>query len=311
LRGLLIASLGVLLLAISITPQSVNGRQACNALPFSAQSEQLPFGRPVLRVNAADAPQNIDLVIRDHYEFRNNGNTKLVDWVAYYVDGSTFGSAGQPNYGNDLCLQPGKTFEADPASEDDYANASGLGLARVPLIDPATFGNSPTRFDLDLYSNIVPMHSAFVEQWLEFEEIIRAYVTHNDQPVYVIAGTEYFYDMPSLPGADEAHKIPSGFWKFAYFEGTGERTEGGVIVDPVIKHDGIWFNQTDCLSGDQALVQQCIKDHEDWRDRQVRFVDIEARTKFDFNTLVPNEDEYPSEQSRGPGFLGLDEIELD
>ncbi|MCP4991762.1 MAG: hypothetical protein GY928_38590 [Colwellia sp.] len=31
--------------------------------------------------------------------------------------------------------------------------------------------------------------------------------------IFVITGTLYEKDMPMLPGADEPHKIPSGYWK--------------------------------------------------------------------------------------------------
>jgi len=36
--------------------------------------------------------------------------------------------------------------------------------------------------------------------------------------IYVLNGTLYEDDMPSLPNAGEPHRVPSGFWKIIVFE---------------------------------------------------------------------------------------------
>jgi len=306
-KRFLLEILAVAIIALSTAPNSGVALQACNALPFSAQSEHVLFGRPVLLVNEADAPQTIDLVFREIFELRNNGDNKFADWVGYYLDGSTFGAAGQPNYGNDLCINSSRTLEADPSDADDYANANNLGLERAHLADPVSFGNSPNRFDLDLYSNIVPMHEALVPAWKEFEAVVRAYITRENQPLYVLTGTEYKYEMPNLPGADEDHNVPSGFWKFVLYEGDTTPNEDGFATEHKIEYAGIWFDQSGCLSGDDTLVSACEEDHEDWRDRPIRFVDIEGFTRFDFNTDLPNDEEYPNERRHVFNQIDLEE----
>jgi len=273
--------------------------QTCNALPFSSESEFVLYERPVLRVNPDDAPTDARVIIRDGYEFRNNGTTKLADWAAYIVEPSHIGSAGTSNFGNDLCLSPNHTFEADPSSEDDYASMSSLGLERVHLVDPQAFGNTSTRFDLDLYSNIVPMHEDVIDAWKGFDKAIRDYVLRENQPAYVLTGTEYMLETPSLPGADEPHAIPSGYWKFVYITGTGERDPETNALDALISWEGMWVNQADCLADDSALNRSCQEEHDDgWQNRYIRPVDIEARTRFDFFTGLPNDVEYPMEQAR-------------
>ena len=36
--------------------------------------------------------------------------------------------------------------------------------------------------------------------------------------VYVLTGPLYEKDMPKLPGADEEHRIPSGYWKIIIYQ---------------------------------------------------------------------------------------------
>ena len=256
--------------------------QSCNALPFTDESEHHLYGRPVLRINPANAPQTIDLIIRQNYEIRNNGDNKFADWVAYYIDGSSFGTASSSvNYGNDLCIAPNRTLEADPADMDDFLNAQSLGLVRTHLASNLTFAGAPNASDLDLYSNIVPMHEAMVDTWIEFEQLIRDYVL-REGPVYVIAGPEYRKEMPSLPEADEDHTIPSGYWKFVYED------QGNELHQLNWKYKGVFFDQSGCFSSDAEVAQTCREKISDWRNNPIRWVDVQGFTRLDFNTELEN-----------------------
>ena len=276
-----LAILSVLMLT-SYSGTTVAVLQSCNSLPFSDDSEHHLYGRPVLRINPANAPQTIDLINRGNYELRNNGDRKFADWVAYYIDGSTFGAAtGNVNFGNDLCISAARTLEADPADMDDYINAQSLGIVRTHLASNLTFAGAPNASDLNLYSNIVPMHESMVETWIEFEQLIREYVL-REGPVYVITGPEYRKEMPSLPEADEDHLIPSGYWKFVYED------QGNELHQLNWKYKGVFFDQSGCFSSDSEVAQTCRDKISDWRNNSIRWVDVQGFTRLDFNTTLEN-----------------------
>ena len=300
MRKFLIVVLAIAFLSSSVNIQSATGLQACNALPFSEDSEHILFGRPVLRVNPADAPTTIDLIIRNHYEFRNHGDNKFADWTGYFLDGSTFGVVDEEeeiNFGNDLCISPDRTLEADPSNVDDFANADSVGYVRAHLASNVTFAGTPSASDLNLYSNIVPMHEGIVDAWNEFEQVIRDFVVREETSIYVLAGPAYRLDMPSLPGADEDHLVPSGYWKFAYL----------LLNDSPdsFRYRGIWLDQSGCLSEDEDVVQTCRDKNADWRNNPIRWVDVQGFTRLDFLTQMNNTSEQRVERLQG--FLELEE----
>lgn len=44
----------------------------------------------------------------------------------------------------------------------------------------------------------------------------------REQVVFVITGPLYQREMPCMPGADENHQVPSGYWKIIAVEGAEE-----------------------------------------------------------------------------------------
>ena len=299
IRKLLTTIFTILLLTSTLNIAPAVGLQACNALPFSDESDHILFGRPVLRVNAADAPTTIDLLIRNTYELRNHGDNKFADWVAYFLDGSTFGEVDpeeEINYGNDLCINPNRTLEADPSDADDFSNSDSAGYLRGHLASNLTFAGTPSGSDLNLYSNIVPMHEGIVDAWNEFEQVVRDFVIREETSIYVIAGPAYRVNMPNLPGADEDHRVPSGYWKFVYL----------LLNDSPdsLRYRGIWLDQSGCLSEDEDVVQTCVDKNNDWRNNPIRWVDVEGFTRFDFLTHMNNTSEQRVERLQG--FLELE-----
>ncbi len=62
------------------------------------------------------------------------------------------------------------------------------------------------------------------------EEKVRDLVKSGNV-VYVMTGPIYEKDMPSLPGADEPHKIPSEYWKIIIIKELGTIKTAGFIFD--------------------------------------------------------------------------------
>jgi endonuclease G len=48
--------------------------------------------------------------------------------------------------------------------------------------------------------------------WARLEEAVRSYV-RQWETVWVVTGPLYESPMPALPGANEPHVVPSGYWK--------------------------------------------------------------------------------------------------
>lgn len=158
-------------------------------------------------------PEGNDLVFSHVYALSNNGNTKFADWVSYEVDVLNFGASPARKWAVEPLLDESETLEAG-----DYKKASSSVLEadrghQAPL---ASFAGSRYWSELNYLSNITPQDKDLNQgPWKNLEEAVRQGVSFRN-PLFVITGPLFTSDMPSLPKADEEHKVPSGYFKVVY-----------------------------------------------------------------------------------------------
>ena len=113
-----------------------------------------------------------------------------------------------------------RNWKADPLLEEtatlepnDYDGAwANLDTNRGHQAPLASFKGTACWKETNYLSNITPQKEDLNQgPWADLEDKIRALAKTQD--VYVITGTLYGREMPKLPGADEPHKIPSGYFK--------------------------------------------------------------------------------------------------
>lgn len=176
--------------------------------PLSADilSVHCPVGCP-------SSPEQNDQVFGHLYALSNNPQTKFADWVAYEVDVVNFGDTPGRMWAVDPLLDESETLEAS-----DYKGASSSILEadrghQAPL---ASFAGSRYWSELNYLSNITPQDKDLNQgPWKNLEEAVRHAVRFRDS-LFVITGPIYSADMASMPGADEEHTVPSGYFKIIY-----------------------------------------------------------------------------------------------
>lgn len=168
------------------------------------------------------------LIHRQSYVLSNNRHTKFADWVAYTVEPGRFGSKRDRRWRADPDLPASETLEPE-----DYAGAHAVLTTdrghQLPLASIA--GAEDWRFS-NYLSNVTPQKSALNRgAWARLESAVRSASRSPDiKAVYVMTGPLYERRMPKLPGADEAHRIPSGYWKLvARHVSTGVEVIGFVM----------------------------------------------------------------------------------
>ena len=147
---------------------------------------------------------------RSIYTLSNNASTKFANWVAYNVTSSTIdGPTRSRNWKSDPNIDSDETLEAA-----DYTGAyATIGTDRGHQVPLASFSNTTDWEMLNYLSNITPQSSDLNQgPWVDLEESVREYV-RTGQDVYVVSGPLYEWTFASLPGADESHTIPSGYFK--------------------------------------------------------------------------------------------------
>ncbi len=143
----------------------------------------------------------------------NNPTTKFADWVAYEVDVLNFGPS------------PGRIWASDPLLDDsdtletgDYTGASTrvLNADRGHQAPLAAFAGSHYWDELNYLSNITPQHKDLNRgAWKKLEMVVRSAVEFR-RNLFVIIGPIFETTMATLPGADETHSVPSGYFKIVY-----------------------------------------------------------------------------------------------
>lgn len=154
-----------------------------------------------------------DLIVREAYTLSSSPLSKFADWVAFRVAADGIASGRDRRWRADPWLAEDRTLEPD-----DYAGAhAALGTDRGHQAPLASLGGMAQWRTTNFLSNITPQRSALNQgPWRMLEAAIRDLVT-GDRPAhaeaFVLTGPLYERPMPPLPGADEPHRLPSGYWK--------------------------------------------------------------------------------------------------
>ena len=211
----------------------------------------------------AGAPPSNDLVIREIYALSNNAQIKFADWVAYRVTRETIGTSDslQRNWRDDDLLEEAETLEAA-----DYSGAfAALRTDRGHQAPLASFAGTPFWRVTNILSNITPQKSALNQgPWVRLETAVRdaAYAMRG---VYVVTGPVYDPEEEAmeLPGADEPHRVPTGYFK--------------VVADDAGRASAFFFDQ----DADRGM---------DHCDGIVTLREVEAASGLD---IFPREPEWP------------------
>ncbi len=189
---------------------------ATGGLAGELHAELCPHGCP------AGAPRTNDVVVREIYVLSSNDTTKFADWVAYRVTAGSIGRTAQRRWKADPALAGDETLEPD-----DYRGANAaLGTDRGHQAPLASFTGTDAWETTNYLSNITPQRSALNQgPWRGLEEAVRSLARDRaGAGVHVMTGPFYERNMGVLPGADEAHVVPSGYWKIvAAVDGGGIR----------------------------------------------------------------------------------------
>ncbi len=163
------------------------------------------------------------VIVRDIYTLSNNPVTKFADWVAYKVSADTIGSVKPRRWKADPDLLPDDTLEPG-----DYKGANkAFGTDRGHQGPLASLSATDSYYQTNYLSNITPQKAALNQgSWVRLESRIRERAKELGE-LYVITGPLYERLMFTLPGADETHLVPSGYWKVVIFEQYAE----GFIFD--------------------------------------------------------------------------------
>ena len=157
------------------------------------------------------APISNDMIIRDAIALSNNDDTKFADWVCYRIDPTMIWDQTDPErkWRADPWLDENETLEPD-----DYKDASrDLNTDRGHQAPLASFKSTMASRATNYLSNITPQKKDLNQgPWMHLEESVRDLVRTNRE-VWVMTGPLYEEDMDELPGADETHVVPSGYWK--------------------------------------------------------------------------------------------------
>ena len=192
---------------------------AAGLAPDEVHSVHAPFGIP------AGAPASNDLIFRHSYTVSTNDDTKLADWVAYVVRREWLVDLTDPrrNYRTDPFLDEDETLEEGGTAGDYEGAYAQYRYDRGHLVPLGSFHGSPFAEELNYLSVLAPQAARLNRgPWKSLEYAVRRLVTHFGT-AYVLAGP--YYDggeaMPLLPGADEPHVVPTGYWMIVYMDDAG------------------------------------------------------------------------------------------
>jgi endonuclease G, mitochondrial len=162
---------------------------------------------PIMTVHATELPRGAKctnyLLVSHLYTISLDPETKLATWCCYRVTRAT----GETRNSIDrkwVQLLPDQTLE--PA---DYV---GPEFDMGHLAPIAALKNSPFAYELNAMVNITPQRPDLNRgPWVKMETQVRQ-LAETHESVDVAVGPLFERPMPSLPAADEAHKVPSAYW---------------------------------------------------------------------------------------------------
>jgi endonuclease G len=254
------------LMGCLVVPFAVLVGSSCPAeagIPFKRReihSRHLPYGLP------KNTPHENDLIFRSCYVLSSNDKTKFADWVAYRL--TRFEVSGKVDLDRrwraDPLLDDDETLEPSP---DDYKGASKAhDYQRGHLCPLASVKGTPYASEVNYFSNIVPQRGPMNRgPWGKLEDVVRELVIRHET-VWVMTGPLYEREMPKLPGADEPHRVPSGFWKIIL--------TGGNLAGPAVA----------CF-----IVDQDAGGRDPYLDCRVKLAEVERRSRLDLLPFEPDE----------------------
>ncbi|WKK77045.2 DNA/RNA non-specific endonuclease [Marivirga salinae] len=197
-------------------------------LPFSVLSQE---NRPEIHCKhflggyPYGTPETNDLINRDIYALSNNDDTKFADWVAYRLTPDIInGSKKTRDWEKDPWLEDDETLEPYPGDHGDYDGAfAELKTHRGHQAPLASFDGHPDWQQTNYLSNITPQNGSLNSGvWAKIEKKVRELCEETGE-VYVMTGPLYDGEsIGTLPGSDEAHKIPTGYWKIVALKEEGD-----------------------------------------------------------------------------------------
>ena len=130
--------------------------------------------------------------------------------VFFRITPETIGKSQSRGWSEDPWLAPDETLE-----EQDYDGANeALGVDRGHQAPLAAFSGTPFWPDTNRLSNITPQSSALNQaSWQRLEARETRFAQKEKVAVHVLTGPLFERLMRPMPGADERHRVPSGYWK--------------------------------------------------------------------------------------------------
>ena len=180
----------------------IGGVLSSAILAGQAEAANCVFGCPV--------GNSDDIINRPIYSLQNNSETKFADWVAYQVTDQTInGPSRSRSWKADPSLAANVTLEPK-----DYTGAyNSIGTDRGHQVPLASFSNTSHWAMTNYLSNITPQKSDLNRgPWKNLEAAVRN-IAGTGQNVFVVTGPLYERPFAVLPGADEDHTVPSGYFK--------------------------------------------------------------------------------------------------
>jgi endonuclease G len=227
-------------------------------------------------------PTRIRRFERTLYTASYDLNTKFADWVAYRVTADTISDnddrtfAADPDLSDEDGLEPNDFNGASASHNYDQGHQSPLN----------SLGDGDNWEQLNYLSNITPQKGSLnrgvwrsLENWEEKLVNVR-----NFSEVFVVTGTLYLEPMPPLPRANEAHIVPSAYWKVL----TVKQGEHLLFAAVIIPQDHRAGSATFCDYGAQTSID-----------------DIERASNLDLFPLMDDAEEAAVELARGGELLPL------
>ena len=206
------------LFAVLAAPAAAGGARA--ETPAATLAPAAPVESPHCFAGCpVGAPASNRLLRRECYVLSNNGRTKFADWVAYALVPARFGGGDRPRWRADPDLPADETLE--PA---DYKGAHKA--LKVDRGHQAPFASCAATKELrrqtGYLSNATPQGSALNRgAWRALETAARRLAKAAGSAVHVVTGPLHERETRPLPGADEPHRVPSGYWKLVVAAGPG------------------------------------------------------------------------------------------
>ena len=225
------------------------------------------------------APGSNDVIKRSIYTLSNNQNSKFADWAAYVVSPLTIdGPSRSRSWRSDPEIAKQYTLETA-----DYKDANALIRTdrghQVPL---ASVSNTDDWRTTNYLSNITPQSSNINQgPWVRLETAVRD-LARKGNTVYVVTGPLYESFFAMLPGADEPHIIPSGYFK----------------IVATISHFGF-------IKASAYVMEQNSARADNYCTKEVTIDNIESRSGLNIFPMLTRSKEYVLESRLGGLSLSL------